>query len=263
MGIELEFTSSVSRPSSNRGSVVPSWYNNEDNYSTWYKGNAPFQYYYWYNMLTSNNSNEMYIQYGTNAEGWGSGRFFVQDLEIQSQTENSDGSISVTVRSRMRRFRQRITEMTGGGFNVNYTLKILGNTVFTYNGTASDRINEGSSNWYTKTFIIEPQETLDSTGIEFKVSYPDGDAKQSTLFLGFGLFNPNPLTYIPMSIRKSGSWKDLNSNNGEIKRRISNSWSDKSEENVETSRDINKGKNRIRRSGNWRQLPRMNGGNAP
>jgi len=83
------------------------------------------------------------------------------------------------------------------------------------------------------------------------------------LFLGFGLHNPNPPNYVPMAIRKSSNWKDLNSNNGKILIRKSGGWVDKSIESVLTSRQINQGQNRIRRGGDWRQLPPMEGGNAP
>src|SRR5699024_4112050 len=134
--IELEFVSSISgRVAINKGSTVPPWFNNEDTYSRWYDDNAS----YFYNMLEGS-TNTLYIQYGRNFEGWGSGRFFVQEVQILSENEKTDGSIDVTVRARLVRFRQRRTEMTGTPFDVNYRLSVLGNVVYTYNGTAGGNI---------------------------------------------------------------------------------------------------------------------------
>lgn len=259
--IQLKFINSDNDSAKNEGSKVPKWYGNESDRSTWYKGANLFDYLFWYNMV-SGSTNSMYIQYGEDRQGWGSGRFFLQELQIVDQEITANRSLKVTVRSRLRRFRQRKTSHVQAGFNIEYTLKVLGNTVFTYKGNAMDTINESSSEWYTKTFTVPPQETEQGTGVSFTVHYPNGEHSTNTIILGYGLYNPNPPTYIPMAIRKGGSWKDLNTNKGKILIRKSNKWEDKSEENVTTMRDINKGHNRIRRSGNWRQLPSMTGGKA-
>ena len=259
--IQLKFIDGIDNPSINKGANVPNWYGNESDRSSWYSSPNPFDYWYWYNLL-SGTTNTTYIQYGQNKQGWGSGRFFAQDVQIVEQTHLENGSIRVKVRSRLIRFRQRKTDFSVAGFNVRYNLKILGNTVFSYSGTTIDNINEGASDWYERTYTVAPLETEQGTGINLEIKYPNGDAIDNDMFIGFGLYNPNPPTYVPMAIRKNGSWKDLDSNKGKIKRRINNTWVDKSEENFNTSKEINKGKNRIRRSGNWRQLPKMKGGNA-
>lgn len=257
--LELKFISSISgRPSKNKGDNVPPWNNNHNDRGSWY---AEGSYSYFYNMI-ENDPNRIYIQYGQNNENWASGRFFVQELNILEQNINSDNSITVKARSRMKSFAQRKRDgLEEVGFHVIYNFKVFGNTVFDYEGNAGDTITESSSPWYEQTFTIQPEETEERTGIEWSITYPEGQVSDSNLFIGFGLYNPNPKSYVPMTTRKNGTWKDLNSNNGKIKIRKNNSWIDKSEENASTSKQENKGKNRIRKNGKWYQLPEMEGAN--
>lgn len=246
------FTNAEGGTRSNKGGTVPPWYNNENTYSTWYS--SP-QVSFFHNQKFGT-PNVMYIQYGRNSQGWGSGRFFVQELEVVSEVENTNGSITVKVRSRLRRFRQRKTSTTSQGFDVVYTIKILGNTVYTYRGTASDTVNEGASAWYTQNFTIDPQDTVQESGIYFGVHYPNGEANDRNIMLGFGLKNTNPISYKPMAVRKS-NWLSLDKNNGKISKRKGEKWIDVSLEDYTTINSVNTGKNRIRKSGRWRQLPPM------
>lgn len=256
--LELTFVSSIKgRPSRNKGSVVPSWHGNVNNRQSWYSESGVS---YFYNMLIDNTST-IYIQYGQNNENWASGRFFVQQLQIINQTFNNDNSITTKVRSRMLSFHQRKRDgLEELGYHIIYDFRVFGNKVVSYEGNAGDTITEGASNWYEKTFRVPAGTTEEGTGIEWSITYPNQEVSNSNLFIGFGLKNPNPPTYIPMASRKGGTWKDLNTNKGKILVRKNGTWQNKSEENVNTSKEENKGKNRIRKNGKWLQLPPMKEG---
>lgn len=264
MPIELIFSTSTSTGDyKNEGGQYPPWYGDVNNYNSWYSSPGAFDYLYYYNLVLSEERKRMFVQYGQNKQGWGAGRFFIQEMEIISEVENSDGSIDVTVRSRLEQFKQRKTSTVTQGYRANYVLKIYGNTVFNWSGNTMDQIDELGHEWYTKSFHVKPQETVYDSGLEFTVSYPDGENTGSSAFLGFGLHNPNSPSYKPMAIRKSGSWIDLDSiSSSKINIRKGVNWIDKSQEDALTSRQVDKGKNRIRIVGNFRQLPKMNGGSS-
>lgn len=266
MSLEFVFSADTTNTGAkNQGNTTPSWYNNEDNHNTWYYENNDDNDFY-YNIvdtLTGENENvkRIYVQYGKNRQGWGSGRFYVQDLQIISEVDNTDGSIDVNLRTRLRSFKQRPTTMATVGYNIIYDIMLLNQKVFNYTGNALDVINQGSSGWINANVNIKPQETYTGASLLFDIYYPNGEVSDKSILMGFGLENTNPLTYVPMAIRKSNSWKDLDSNNGVIEIRKSGQWIDKSNENTETSRVENEGHNRIRKNGKWYQLPKMiNGG---
>lgn len=261
--IELKFITSSTSASTDKGGNTPPWMSNESDYSKWYSTPNAFDSLYFFNKQESVESPTMYIQYGQNKQGWGSGRFFVQQIQIMSQEKQNNGDIKVVVRSRLQRFIQRKTETVTTGYSVVYDLKIFGKNVYSYTGNSMDNISKTDGTaWETETFIVKPLQTEEKTGLEFSVRYPNGEQSGSDVFMGFGLYNPNPLNYTPMASRKSNIWKDFDSNNGKILIRKSGAWVDKSNEDMSTSKEIGKGKNRIRKSNNWRQLPKMNGGNV-
>lgn len=68
------------------------------------------------------------------------------------------------------------------------------------------------------------------------------------------IFNVSDLIedYKPMAIRKNGKWETINRPSGFIKIRQGGAWVDKSKETYPEGQ-VNKGHNRIRQSGTWKQ----------
>lgn len=242
-------------PSENKGNNEPTWLNNIDNKSTWYSGSANF----FYNIV---NDDTVYIQYGKNESGWASGRFFAQYVKIINETENTDGSISADVEFQTLFFKGRKSDFSVAGFDVIYTITVDDIEQYNFSGNTYADFDKPAQDKVIAPVTVQPQEESIQFTLKIKIEYPNGELSTQIINAGFSLFNPNPRTYRPMAIRKSGSWKDLDSNNGVIEIRKSGTWVDKSLENRDTSRQINEGKNRIRINGQWRQLPQMDGGSA-
>lgn len=237
--------------SRNMGTGIPTWLADITNVASWYSGSESF----FYNIV---NEEDVYIQYGKDQVGWASARFFHQTISIDNIIELEDGSIEVDFSVTPNFFRGRKNEVGSGvGYNVEYTIKIGSEIIWNWVGTTVD-----SFNFYDgleQTFNVSiPPETGNSQGaFHIDIHYPDGQFSDAEMIVGIELYNSNPKTYVPMAIRKSRSWKALDSNNGKIKRRISGSWVDKSEENFNTQREVNQGKNRLRVNNQFRQLPKM------
>lgn len=242
-------------PSIYKGSAVPPWSGSWSTRSTWYDDDTNS----WFYNITPNNN--FYSQYGKDQVGWASTRFFRQSLTILNQVTNSNGSIDATVRIIPYYFKSRPVSTPGDGVRVSYDVYIGTTKVYDYNGNTRDVIDLGREDEIEINVHLDPEETYQGTAFRIIVTYPNGEFDNSTIRTGFTLYNPNPPVYVPMAIRKSGTWKDLDTNNGKIKRRVSGSWVDKSEESTATIRDVNTGKNRIRKSSVWRQLPPMRGSN--
>lgn len=243
------------RPYRNMGTSVPPWNKNYKDISSWYN-DANNNFYY--NIV---NNEDIYIQYGKNATGWAAARFLSQSLEIIEEKENSDGSITATIKVQAHFFRGRGNEVAQDGFFTRYDIRINNQVMYQFTGNSIDNFEHGQRPAITFEVNVNPQQTNTQSAFRLSFTYPNNPELDDNIFtVGFGLFNPNQQTYVPMAIRKSGSWKDLETNNGKIKKRVGSSWQDYSNEDTTTSKEINKGKNRIRRSGNWRQLPKMKGG---
>lgn len=243
----------------NMGKSVPPWYPNYQDVNNWYWSSSdPPDYAFFFNDV----GDDVYVQYGKNETGWASARFFGQTLKIIEEQELPNGDIKVKVDVKANFFNGHKNNIATAGYAVKYTVKINNVVQYTFTGNTIDSFSHGSRPSQVFEVTVKPQQTTTRTAMIVDIEYPNGEFPDRQLIVGFGLFNPNPVTYVPMSIRKSGSWKDLNSNNGKILIRKSSSWTDKSYENTETSRQENKGKNRIRRAGIWRQLPKMTGGKA-
>ena len=241
------------------GNKIPPWYP-DYKISDWYWTTddvTPSMHFY-YNIV----GDDTYIQYGKDGHGWASARFFGQSLEVVKEVEHEDGSITATVSIMSNFFIGRKNSVVNVGYPVNYKLKINNKVIHQWSGQTDESFTFGKSEKITFDVTVKPQETINDTAMVVEIVYPTGQYQDRDLIVGVGLFNPNPLTYIPMAIRKSGNWKDLNSNKGKILRRVNGVWVDKSQENVNTSKQENKGKNRIRKNGKWYQLPKMNNGNT-
>lgn len=255
MALQKRFFFDGNKPAINKGSNVPPW-NGNYNVENWYLDDTN---YVFYNIV---GNDEIFIQYGKNRTGWASARFLKETVTILNETENTDGSITASVRVQANFFVGRRNELASAGFEADYRVRINNQTQYEFSANTYDNFTYGSKPAIEFTVTVEPKQESSSSAMEVRFFYPNGEAPTSTFTVGFSLYNPNDPTYVPMTIRKNGSWKDLNSNNGKIKRRINNAWVDKSEENGATSRQINKGKNRIRINNEWRQLPKMNGGTS-
>jgi hypothetical protein len=250
--LQKRFFGSGNFPPINKGTGNPSWLGNEGDNGTWY--NAGGETRYFYNVV---DNETVYVQYGKNQDGWASGRFFAQSLDILEEVEEPDGSITATVEVQALFFKSRLTDYANAGFQVAYNLLVNNQTQYTHNGNSIDILNFPAREKITFTVNVQPEETATKTAFEWRTVYTAGEGQDSTTFIGFALYNPNPATYVPMAIRKSGTFKALDANNGFIKKRVSSNWNDYSNENNTTQRQKDKGKNRIRRSSDWLQLPKM------
>lgn len=240
-----------------KGNNIPTWYENYDDISSWYNSStAPPDYAFFYNTV----DDDVFIQYGKDASGWASGRFFGQTVKILDEEEHANGDLSVTVEVTANFFVGRQNSIVQTGHPVIYNVKVNNKIQYNRTGNTVDNFTLGKREKQTFSVRIKPQETSTLTALLFEIKYPTGIFDDREIIIGIGLYNPNPPTYIPMATRKNGKWKDLNTNKGKILIRKGSNWIDKSEENVNTSKEENKGKNRIRKNGKWLQLPPMKNG---
>lgn len=243
----------------NKGTYFPTWFPNWKNISNWYFESG---YSFCYNIVTTGDVDQIFIQYGRDDTGWASARFLSNSIVILDQEQQEDGTIKATVKTQSQFFNGRPNNQEVTGYTTNYLVKVNNVTQYQFTANSRDEFENGSKDEITFNITVPPQETNTQLSFEVSFIYPNGEVPNSEFTVGMGLFNPNPLSYIPMSIRKGGNWNDLNANNGKILIRQGSNWIDKSNENRETSRQVNKGHNRIRRGEQWRQLPQMSGGNA-
>lgn len=256
--LEKRFVARVENSDStltNKGTSVPPWFPNLE-ISSWYSDSSTS---FFYNVVSEK---DVYVQYGKNVTGWASARFFGQTVEVLNEVENDDGSITATVKVQANFFRGRKNELSSGGYRVNYKITINGQTMYDFSGSTTSNFDQNSRTPIEFSVTLQPEELNESTTFKVDVEYPDGQFTRGSITIGLALYNPNPPTYVPMSIRKGNNWRDLDTNNGKIRIRKGSSWVDKSEENNNTSKQVNQGKNRIRKNSQWRQLPKMNGGNV-
>lgn len=237
----------------NKGGSVPPWYPNWKVISNWYFESGVS---FCYNIV---NDKDVYLQYGRDDVGWASARFLSKTLDVTNEVENSDGSITADITVTSHFFNGMPNNNPVTGYETNYLVKINGIIQYDFTDNSRAEFTKGARPPITFSIKVDPQETNTQTAYEISFEYPNKEVPDSYMHVGIGLFNPNVPTYTPMSIRKTNQWKDLNSNNGKILIRQGSSWIDKSKENISTSKQIDKGKNRIRKSNNWRQLPPMEG----
>ena len=233
---------------------VPAWY--PDRYhdkGTWWRGGGDGYGFYW-----SIVGNHGFIQYGRNFSGWATCRFYDETITWVNEVQNSDGSVSCDVTVDIGNFRGDRTDYYRGGIAVNSNIQIGNTTVYTHNGSSGDVLNDRPSKpRVTKHITIPPQSYSDDIQMYFNAHYPSGMYPDAHYMLGMTLYNPTPPAYIPMAARKGGNWQSFNDHNGHILIRHGNNWDNKSKELYTTQRQANHGHNRIRRGGQWLQLPKM------
>lgn len=231
---------------------IPPWLENYQKSNWWFLSGAD-------NFYTYSKVNEtIYMQYGENKSGWATNRFFAQSYEVLSETLNADNSITATIVIYPLFLVARRTDYFIAGVSSHSTIKINNTMVYEHIGTSGDEYTLGSKPSIEVTVTIPPESQSFATAMEFIQVYPNGEYQNTQTYAGITLVNPNKAQYIPMSTRKSATWKNLNDNRGHIKIRKSSAWIDKSLENNNTVLQTNQGKNRIRQTGNWKQLPKMN-----
>lgn len=209
---------------------IPQWLNNWANsWSLNLGDNVGYGY--------SENGNTIYLQYGENAIGWASIRYWAYTLEIIEETLNSDNSITAKIVVTPLFWETTEGPSRAGGYAVNYNIKVNGQVVWTYSGRTIDNISRPQANQITITTTIQPEAYFTGSLLELSVSYPNGEAPSSVSRMGYRLYNPNP-KYKPYAIRKNG-WKSLTI--GWFKRRMAGFWQDRS----------HIVQNRIRKSGTW------------
>lgn len=265
--LQPKFYVSSSFPVTNKGTAIPPWihdYGTPDygfsGPSSWYKtpGNEDMSYYY--NLV---NNDKMFLQYGQNAQMWASARFFIEQVKIKNEVNESNGDISADVEILPQVFAGRKSEYAASvGYNVNYSVVMAGQEVYTFTGKTIDEFTQGQKPMISQHIRVKPQDTYTGAAFHVTIKYPNHEFEDNTTVVGFGIYNPTPPTYRPFAIRKSGNWKDLNNNNGFIRIRKTNNWTDKSQENSNTIRNANTGHNRVRKNGKWLQAPPMKGANA-
>lgn len=244
-----------------RGTSVPAWYGDYANKNKWWNdgvpANGPTNGFYSL-VTTSATQVQEFIQYGQNTDGWAGTRFIDETVTVTSQTPNADGSITCVGNVHIGPVASYPTNFIKTPVQVQYTVTVNGTVVHQRTGTTGDSyLNNANPNNVGFNVTVAPQTESQATTVKLDWVYPNHEYPDAHFILGVALYNPTPPTYIPMAIRKNGSNKSLNSNNGFIRIRKSGSFVNKSEENSNTSMQANQGHNRIRRSGNWLQLPKM------
>ena len=233
----------------------PSWADNDVNTkSKWYyssQDNAFFLYYL-------ENNKKFYIQVGMNRSDFASARFVTETYDILNEHLNEDGSVDADIKITLSPFSGRRTDYAGGGVSVKMTLSFGKTVIGSFTGNSANPVDiEPSPNPITVHVKLGAQEKAENTQLRLHYEYPNGEYISSSIALGGAIYNPTPPNYVPMSIRKNGSWKSLNKNHGFIHIRKGGNWQDKSMENKNSERQANHGHNRIRRGGSWLQLPPM------
>lgn len=251
--IQLTFYSDSNVPSKNMGSKKPAWLNNVDSVSNWYNDNVS---YYYYNILKGE-TNEIYTQYGANRSGWASVRFMNQSLKIINEEFKEDSSIDVTVEVGLNFLKGRIAPVSIAGWKVETEVYIGDELQYEFKGNTRSNYDYGKREKVLIKTNVKPEENSRAVSVQIFSHYPNGEVPDNNIKFGFGLYNPNPPHYIPMSLRKSNTWKSLDKEKGFIKTRLKGKWSDRGGEDYNTIKAANKGHNRIRQGGKWVQLPPM------
>ena len=251
--IQLTFYSDSNEPSKNMGSKKPAWLNNVDSVSNWYNDNVS---YYYYNILKGE-TNEIYTQYGANRSGWGSVRFMNQSVKIINEEFKEDSSIDVTVEVGLNFLKGRIAPVSIAGWKVETEVYIGDELQYEFKGNTRSNYDYGKREKVLIKTNVKPEENSRAASVQMFFHYPNGEVPDNNIKFGFGLYNPNPPHYIPMSIRKAKDFKSLDKNDGFIKIRLKGKWSDRGGEDYNTIKVANKGHNRIRQGGKWVQLPPM------
>lgn len=244
-----------------KGNTIPPYIPTYDN-SLWYTDEQSYKY----NIVENNGKDDIYIQYGRNQRPWVTAKFYNYEIEILETEELENNEIRAKIKVTAKSFVSRKSVYQSGGVQVHHQILVNNIEKYSYSGSTLDEFTKTeTTTTETIDVIIPPQTGTTKGSLNVRVTYPNKEFDDSNIFIGIQLFNNNPIppqTYIPMTIRKSGTWKDLDTGGGFIKKRVSGSWLDYSEELFDTERQENQGQNRIRKNLKWLQLPKMTGGSV-
>lgn len=238
----------------NKGTGKPSWWGNIKNKGKWYKADVLYPYFYTTEKISENKAT-IYIQYGHNSPGWASTKFFAYTIAIKAVSRETGNRLKFTVDVTLDYVASQITDFLVGGVSVRHEFRVNGTNFYKQEGTTADAYEKTPNVKKTLTFTVEPEETSTATMLETKTTYPNGEYENGSIFLGYEITNNLPKAYKPMSIRQGGKQQTLNTEKGYIKIRVSKQWVDRAEEHMDTRLKPNNGHNRIRKNGQWLQLP--------
>lgn len=182
--------------------------------------------------------NAIYIQYGENAIGWATVRYWAYGLEIVNETVNADNSITAEIVGKPLFWESTTAPSRGQGYVVDYHIRMNNQTVWTYHGRTVDLVSKRDNQEVRITVTIPPETYYEGTLLELSVNYPNGEASGSVSKMGYRLYNPKP-KYKPWAVRK-GIWRSLTT--GWFKKRTNGNWYDNGQIN----------QNKIRKTGSWR-----------
>lgn len=255
--LETIFIESGSRPMKFMGNNKPPWSigDNWENYNHWYNEEG---INFFYNIVEEGNKITTFIQYGRRAKGWASARFIEQQLYIYEENPTDTG-IELTGYIKVPYFKGKETGLSTIGWQTDYTIKVNNQTLYNFTGNSIDRFNKTNNVEVPFNVVIKPEEYSEELLLFLSFIYEEGSGHENNIFhIGTSFYNPNPKTYIPLSIRKEGRWLSLNKNNGYIFKRVGSKWENYSHENINSVLKEGKGKNRIRKNNKWLQLPPNN-----
>lgn len=228
----LQKTPFVSSGSLKTYTGVPQWFNNWGN--PWALGLAGGTVGYG----VSENDNVLYLQYGENAIGWASIRYWGYRLTIDKETLNPDNSITAEITATPLFWETTEGPSRAGGYVVNYDIKVNGQSVWKYSGRTIDDISKGQATPIKIVTTIQPESYFTGSLLELSVEYPNGEAPSSTNTMGYRIYNPNP-KYKPWGLRR-GTWKSLTV--GFFNKRTGGQWADRGQIS----------QNKIRQAGTWK-----------
>lgn len=233
--------------------------------STWWYG--PDNTDFFYHISNSGDSYTIFVQYGQDKPAWASARFFVYSIVLKSEQKDDNNNLTINFDFLPLYFKGMKKPGAGGNVRVVHTLSYRDSELDRYEGDTADTftLDLQDKKRTNESVTIAPKGYTTATGLAWRTRYPDGQYENRELVFGLSLENPleefvpepEPELYVPMSLRKSGLWKSLNKNNGEIYIRRSGVFNKLPHEDLETSRKANTGHSRGRKGGVWIQLPPM------
>lgn len=232
----------------NKGSSVPPWYPNYEKSNWWSGGDTYTGYYY------SVHGNQLFIQYGKNAEGWAGTRFFEQSYEIKNEKVDEFNNVEADIIYTFSNFETFRTDFFASGVPVKFEMKLGDQLIATYTGETGSRATMKPKSPVTVHVKLAPQQKTSSTTLRQDTTYTTGIFPNASMYVGFDFFNPLPATYVAgETFRKS--WIS-NNKNGYNKVYKNNSWSTGYVENNVTQNQANKGHTRVYKNNTFRQAKR-------
>lgn len=195
----------------NKGNSVPAWYGDYANKNKWDYDGVPASGNtngFYHQVQNSVSDVHFYLQYGQNTEGWAGTRFIDQQVVVETQSENADGSINAQGHVNIGPIASYKTDHFIKGVRVEYTVQVNGTTIHHHVGTTGDEYLENPSpNKVAFNTTVQPLQEDDITSVTMDWVYPDGEYPNAHFVLGGALYNPNQPTYTPDTVYNGSSWE--------------------------------------------------------